>query len=337
MGHIEFEQQKMKVKLAAQALSSSVATAIEYCDQVLKLPKFKGSEGTVKFIRTVDRLFDLLNSRNPCARGTKAPLRPDNQGDWEQFLDEAFVYLQKLKDPAGKFMHLTERKTGFVGFMVAIKSAKGLFEDLVLGGDMKYLLLYKFSQDHLELFFGAVRAAGGSNNNPTVRQFVAIYKRLLLRSSIGGGRGNCDKMDETNLLHIMDDVCKVNGSLVTLSDVALIKKYDLVDRKPSRSDHDYVDAPNFSSNTISEFKKSVIGYISGFAGKITAKHLWCKECCDALGSIQHECHSSLISAKDRGGLFKPSMSVIKICEEAEKKFQNMINSTGGHLPRARGM
>ena len=83
MGHIEFEQQKMKVKLAAQALSSSVATAIEYCDQVLKLPKFKGSEGTVKFIRTVDRLFDLLNSRNPCARGTKAPLRPDNQGDWE--------------------------------------------------------------------------------------------------------------------------------------------------------------------------------------------------------------------------------------------------------------
>ena len=30
---------------------------------------------------------------------------------------------------------------------------------------------YKMSQDHLELFFGAVRAAGGWNNNLTALQF----------------------------------------------------------------------------------------------------------------------------------------------------------------------
>jgi len=40
---------------------------------------------------------------------------------------------------------------------------------------MKYLLTYKFSQDHIELFFGAVRSTGGFNNNPTA------YKRLLMR------------------------------------------------------------------------------------------------------------------------------------------------------------
>jgi len=46
---------------------------------------------------------------------------------------------------------------------------KSLFCELV-GRDnapMKYLLTYKFSQDHIELFFGAVRSTGGFNNNPT--------------------------------------------------------------------------------------------------------------------------------------------------------------------------
>ena len=95
------------------------------------------------------------------------------------------------------------------------------------------------------MFFGAVRAAGGTNVNPTVRKFVAIYKRLLLRSSIGGKRGNCEQMDETNLLHIIDDVYSDNGSLVTMTDVSLIKKYDLANRKPTLTDHDYLDAPNF--------------------------------------------------------------------------------------------
>ncbi len=38
--HVNWWQQKMKVNLAAQALSSSVADPIEYCWKVLKLPQF---------------------------------------------------------------------------------------------------------------------------------------------------------------------------------------------------------------------------------------------------------------------------------------------------------
>ena len=86
MGHIRFEQQKMKVSLAAQALSSSVATAIEHCSKVLKLPQFKNSEATVKFIRIIDCLFDLLNSRNAFGKGSKSPLKPENKDVWAQSL-----------------------------------------------------------------------------------------------------------------------------------------------------------------------------------------------------------------------------------------------------------
>ncbi len=76
-------------------------------------------------------------------------------------------------------MYLTRGRTGFVGFLVAIKSTKEMFHDLVHvprvpKAPVKYMQMYKFSQDHLELFFGAVWSAGGFSNNPTslVRSFT---------------------------------------------------------------------------------------------------------------------------------------------------------------------
>lgn len=55
------------------------------------------------------------------------------------------------------------------------------------GCQLSYLLTYKLSQDHLELFFAAVRGRGGFNNN----QFEAAYKRLLLRNEVKVSGGNC--------------------------------------------------------------------------------------------------------------------------------------------------
>ena len=95
-------------------------------------------------------------------------------------------------------------------------------------------MTYKFSQDHLELWFGAIRMCRGSNNNPTARQFVAAYKRLLLRSSIGGNRGDVYKMDNTEM---------------RLSNVALARKYDLDGKIPVVSDHDYAKTATVSANT----------------------------------------------------------------------------------------
>ena len=340
MEHIMFEQQKMKVKLATQALSSSVAHAIEYCTQVLKLPQFEGSEATVAFIRVIDRLFDILNSKNPLAKGFKAPMKMENHDEWSPFLKHAHEYIFSLKNSSGQFMHRTKQKTGFVGFLCAIESVKGIFEEYVMkpGSPLDYLLNYKFSQDHLELLFSSVRAGGGSNDNPTAKQFTAIYKRLFMRSSIGGSsRGNCTKMDDTNILHIMDDVCKVGEVDMTLSDVSLIRRYDLDSRKPMESTEDLSEAPTMPSDVLSEFKQAIVPYIAGSAGRMTAKSSWCKVCTDALGSKHHICETLFIKQKDRGGLFKPSVSVIKICEETERKVQRMLNTTGGRLPQGKGV
>jgi hypothetical protein len=57
-------------------LSASVADAIEFFRENLKLNRFEGSEATVPYLRVIDRLFDILNSRNPFAKGYKAPMKP---------------------------------------------------------------------------------------------------------------------------------------------------------------------------------------------------------------------------------------------------------------------
>ena len=86
----------MKVNLAAQTLSNSVADSIEFCNKTLNLEQFKESEATVKFIRIFDRLFDVLNSRNPLAKGFKSVLRSSNQHSWLPFVAEAKDYIMGL-------------------------------------------------------------------------------------------------------------------------------------------------------------------------------------------------------------------------------------------------
>ena len=62
--HVNYQRHKMKVKVAAQTISSFVADAIEFLHNC-EHPSFSEVSGTVRFIRVIDKLFDVLNSRNP--------------------------------------------------------------------------------------------------------------------------------------------------------------------------------------------------------------------------------------------------------------------------------
>ena len=88
------------------------------------------------------------------------------------------------------------------------------------------------SQDHLELFFSAVRACGGCNNNPITRQFVAAYKQLLIRPNIEGGRGNCTPQDDTEILNSVQDQHGINYVPTGISDMAIARRYDAELRPP---------------------------------------------------------------------------------------------------------
>ncbi|GFO07767.1 THAP domain-containing protein 9 [Plakobranchus ocellatus] len=142
-----------------------------------------------------------LNPRNKFASGLKAAMGPQNEEEMMGFLDNTSHYIATIRDAAGNLMFATSKKTAFIGFLACIKSVRQIFKPHI-GEDkpLKYLLTYKLYQDHLKLFFGAFRAAGGFNNNPTTRQFVTIYKRLLMRHDVEVVTGNTVPQDHTKLL-----------------------------------------------------------------------------------------------------------------------------------------
>ena len=130
-----------------------MADALEFCNTQLKKNEFEGCDATVNFIRIVDRLFDILNSRNALAHGFKCPMRVSNENFWRPFMVQAVTYLKGLKLSNGQLITDSLRKTGILGFVVSASSALCLFDKLVKEQQqLKYLLTYKFSQDHLELF-----------------------------------------------------------------------------------------------------------------------------------------------------------------------------------------
>ena len=155
--HAKFETHKMNVKLAAQTLSSSVADAIEFLDFSMKLEDFQHSSGTVKFLRTIDRLFDILNSRNPLGKGFKQPIRPESRDNWEEILKSTANYLSSLRTNIIKkeLLSTHQRKTFVIGFIISIKFTIEMANEMFSAFDLpfKYLLTYKFSQDHIEFSY----------------------------------------------------------------------------------------------------------------------------------------------------------------------------------------
>ena len=95
-----------------------------------------------------------------------------------EFVDEAVKYIKTIRTE--------NRPTGFVGFVIGLVNTINLFKEYC-PKKIKYLPMYKISQDHIELFFSSIRSRLGSNNNPTPRQFTAAYKKLLIRTELREG------------------------------------------------------------------------------------------------------------------------------------------------------
>ena len=119
----------MNIRLAVQTLSKSVGTAIIFCKNN-NIAGFEDSDATVKFLFMLNKIFDIFNTRNLLSCGFKKPLQSCNEDIIFSSLEEAKDYISNLSCPVtGKKITSTCRKTGFVGFLVAIKSLRILYED----------------------------------------------------------------------------------------------------------------------------------------------------------------------------------------------------------------
>lgn len=152
--HIDYCNQKVKVQLAAQIFSKSVANAIEFYQKTLKLKDFQFCDGTIQFLRTFNDLFDILNSRTLKQNGFKQPLHEKNIELIRKKFEDIKLYILSLKTSNGELLIKSRKKTGFLGFLICINSTIELYEELYKKHKvLKYIPLYKLSQDHVELLF----------------------------------------------------------------------------------------------------------------------------------------------------------------------------------------
>ncbi|VEN54857.1 unnamed protein product [Callosobruchus maculatus] len=200
--HIEWFREKMKVSLASQTLSKSTADAFRYLRDDIHLEQFKDVEATAVFTETFNNLFDIFNVHTIHSKYIyKRALNPGTKEFIFNFLNECKNYIQEIK-LNGIPVRSTRRKTGFLGFLIAINTIQNIYEEYIVSKVLDFVLTYKFSQDHLEIFFSAIRSRGGNNNNPTAFQFEHIYKRLLIHSQVKGSEhANVTAIDFMRILY----------------------------------------------------------------------------------------------------------------------------------------
>jgi hypothetical protein len=310
--HVGFKQQIMKVSLAAQTLSSSVASTMQLLMD-LGFPEFREAAGMIEFLQIIDRLFDSLNSCSPKARGFKAPIRQTNAQSIREFLLTTRQYLIGLHLEDGTPLFTSKRCTCIIGFIADIDAAIAMMEYLLSYQD--YILMYKFSQDHLELFFNAVRRSGGWNNNPTANQFKYAFRRLIVRSGVQAGKtGNVVAVDE-----ISADVA-ADPNIWSQSSGATSILHDHSDYTLPAV---FVDnAFHHCSALLDAMLQNTLVYIAGWVVRKMFEHLRCETCRLSLISTEMptEYYESyhLLTLKDNGGLVVPSHAVVKIVTVADK-------------------
>lgn len=215
--HVHFENSKMKVVLAVQVLSNSVAVAL---DQLRGIHEdFAGCSATVEFISLFNDLFDLTNSMNETAKDFKRPLSKHNFDLYYEAFKYIDLYIRAIRLQNGSSILDSRCKTGFMGFLVALESFKGIFKTYVEeNADLAQIFTYRFSQDHLENFFGAIRSKNGSNDNPNCVQFKASYKRLIVNNEIKNpSSSNCSNFEDVQSLTISNEAQVVKNDVQNIS------------------------------------------------------------------------------------------------------------------------
>lgn len=226
----------------------------------------------------------------------------------------------------------------------------------------KYLLTYKYSQDHLELLFSCIRSRGGWNNNPSSLQLKYALSKMLLRNAVTASKyANCIDFNDSN-----------TTSIIPIFHTRKHEKH--VDEKEKEQEkfeenlnnftpEECVIVGNLDKERHTEFISNILFYIGGFVVSKLLKLLTCKACKQSLVSncpfptatntsdhnycgIQSMRYAKTAAASaftlfiNKGGLQIPSQSVFHVLEYAEQIFKAYVCKDGKEIsndfnPRSR--
>jgi hypothetical protein len=270
INHVNWHNHKMKVKLAVQTLSSSVADALQFLMEIGQCG-FLTCEETIKFIRFVDRLFDILNSRSAYGRGYKRALTATNIDYLQEVAEDLCRYLLLLKLPGDCLIISSRRRTFVLGFCTAVKSTFSIARELISSGS-KFVPTYKFSQDCIEIFFSCIRQCGGWNNNPNVVQFMGSFRQLLFNNSVTASK----------VVNCMAPSDYITSPLFCLK---WSRRHVISNSSNNDSSDDQAATEllvSLNTGNMSKYRKNVLFYMAGFVARKLRKNVACESCLNCL-------------------------------------------------------
>lgn len=309
--HVHYQNNKMNVKLAIQTLSESVSKALNFLQMIddTEIQKdFQDSSETALFCLNFNNMGDMLNCKNKFSKGEfNTPLTDDTYSKMKEHALKFENYIITLCNDKGTPLINSQRKTGFIGMIIALRNIFPLYDKLKQEG-MSYLLTYKLSQDYIETFFSAIRSRGGFNNNPNVLQFKSAYKRLLVKHELKQfENGNC-AFDNVDILHVSSNTKNCHDQI---GHADLLRATE----NPDISDHDYIRY----CWELTPFVENIVLYIAGYVSHRVSKIIFCSVCQNQLISDESRETMPLLSLiKNRGPFKIPSKDVISICKISEK-------------------
>lgn len=280
--HLQWSSMPMKVCLATQTLSNSVAQSIE---NLCHTKQFRDSEGTAEFIERFNKLFDIFNSNERNQDNIfKSPINATSKGEIFHFLDDMVDYIQHLSW-IGKPLIESQKNTAFLGFCSNITALKLIYVEIVEKGLISDFKVRKIQQDILESFFSRMRK-NGSNDNPTIQQFNANFHRTLINTELTSSVfANCvDNLDLLTVSSTLKNVESTPSYIMYSKDV--IREIEMEEEEVEEilNIHPIEDVEIFERNVEEDVEESVnnlsVSNVAGFIESLIEKNhkFNCSDC-----------------------------------------------------------
>jgi hypothetical protein len=180
---------KMRVSLAVQVLSHSVAAALKSHADSGRLPETVHQ--TANFVARINKLFDIGNSCSISAYGDKRPITLENLSSTTSHMLQEMEWIREWRFHDTRVPEGTVRATlPFQrGLLVTLASLCGLADRLLTVKGFKYFCTRRCNQDCAENVFATIRRnRGGFNDQPEAQAGIHALRFIsctsVLESSV---------------------------------------------------------------------------------------------------------------------------------------------------------
>lgn len=308
---------KMNVRLARQIFCSQIADAIDWLRDTAKLPEFQGSQMTTEFIRIMESIYFVLDSRD--YEATKRKWQKDNTTEskcwWTPIIHEFIGYLVKLQSSTGKIFIQHQRRQFIVGLIVTGNSLAAMANNINFKFEAPgYFQSYKLSLDSLRVLYTHMRSY--AKGNPSALQFKKLLKKYFALS-------NCLAFENFNTIcHSREKVSlKNNYSFVSGFELRLVHKM----------------VRSIENDSMSAHKTTLLHYIAGYISKMLLGKIDCSFCnallvtntsfitsLDDFGYALHKPHALSHGVELQGGFIMASDDTVSLVRLTEKYFRLLV-------------